>query len=187
MGLEFRLFPRSESPGYLICQAATSLKTGLNRAFQANGLNVTPEQWTVLSSLWENDDVHQSLLAEKTAKDRHNITRILNLLEKSGLVRREPDCNDRRLRKVYLTEEGKALRPDLVRIAEDFLRQSLTGLRQKDLDFMTKIMRLIINNVSGACENVEASRSSQTGSRIPEAGRRTIPRRSRDAWRDNKS
>jgi hypothetical protein len=37
-------------------------------------------------------------LAERTGKDRHNITRILNLLEKKYLTRRVPDPDDRRRR-----------------------------------------------------------------------------------------
>lgn len=153
MALKFKIFPRSESPGFLIYQAAKRMKAGLHRAFQARGLNVTPEQWTVLCSLWEADSVHQSLLAERTAKDRHNITRILNLLEKSGLVRRVPDHGDRRCQRVCLTKEGKALKPKLVSIATDFLERSLSGLTQRDLDSMTRILGQVIKNVSHNSES----------------------------------
>jgi DNA-binding MarR family transcriptional regulator len=176
MTLQFKLFPRNESPGYLICQAATRLKAGLYRAFQSHGLNVTPEQWTVLSSLWEADNVHQSVLADKTAKDRHNIARILHLLERGGLVKRVADPNDRRLRKVCLTEKGKALKPKLVRIAEDFLQQSLSGLRQKDLDSLTTAMAQIINNIPGVCDSAEVSRSSRSdwSGVVAESRRRSV-------------
>ncbi|MFC1875817.1 MarR family transcriptional regulator [Thermodesulfobacteriota bacterium] len=40
-------------------------------------------------------------------KDRHNITRILNLLEKNGFISRTPDGEDKRRLNVYLTKEGK--------------------------------------------------------------------------------
>jgi DNA-binding MarR family transcriptional regulator len=123
------------------------MKAGLHRAFQSEGFNVTPEQWTVLSSLWEAEGVHQSLLAEKTLKDRHNITRILNLLERAGLVRRETDRGDLRRQRVYLTEAGKALKPELVRIAIDFLQKALAGMSQEDLNSMQRILGQVLDNL----------------------------------------
>ena len=43
MALKFRTHPRNGSPGFLIYQAATRMKTGLHRAFLAHGFDVTPE------------------------------------------------------------------------------------------------------------------------------------------------
>jgi MarR family transcriptional regulator, organic hydroperoxide resistance regulator len=166
MALTFNIFPKSESPGFLIYLATTQLKAGLHRAFQSHGFNVTPEQWTVLSSLWEADSVHQTLLAEKTAKDRHNITRILSLLEKGGLVQRRHDQKDRRCRTVYLTKEGKALKPHLVGIATEFMEESLAGLTQGDLDALTRTLGQIIENVSRNSKGAEISRSLRYGGAI---------------------
>jgi DNA-binding MarR family transcriptional regulator len=147
MKLTLNLFPRTESPGFLIYRTSTQMKVGLLRAFQAKGFNVTPEQWTVLSSLWEADGLNQTLLADKTLKDRHNITRILNLLEKGGLVRRRPDREDRRCQKVYLTGAGKALKPHLVRIATEFLQKAFAGMSEEDLNSMKRILGQILQNL----------------------------------------
>ena len=157
MELRFDIFPRIDSPGFLIYRTATQMKVGLLRAFQAEGINVTPEQWAVLGSLWEEEGLNQILLAERTVKDRHNITRILNLLEKGGLVLREPDSRDRRCHRVYLTETGKALKPRLVRIATDFLRKAMTGMSQEDLSSMKRILGQILKNLGHDSENAEAT------------------------------
>jgi MarR family transcriptional regulator, organic hydroperoxide resistance regulator len=161
MKLKLSLFPRSESPGFLIYQTATRLKVGLRRAFRLEGVDVTPEQWTVLNSLWETDGVHQGLLAEKTAKDRHNIARILNLLKKGGLVRREPDGNDKRWRRVYLTNDGWALKPKLVRVSMHFLEEALAGLTQEDLDVMRQILERIADNLGYNAKNTPSRSGSQ--------------------------
>jgi DNA-binding MarR family transcriptional regulator len=166
MTLKFSIFPKNESPGFLLYLATSRLKAGLHRAFQAHGFNVTSEQWTVLSSLWEVDNVHQTLLAEKTAKDRHNITRILNILEQRGLVRRKPHESDRRCQKVVLTKEGKALKPHLVSIATEFLEVSLTGLTQGELDLLTQILVQIIENVSGNSKDPDISTSLSKGGQV---------------------
>jgi DNA-binding MarR family transcriptional regulator len=156
MKLKLNIFPRIESPGFLIYRAANRMKVGLHRAFQAEGFDVTPEQWTVLSSLWESEGVHQSLLADKTLKDRHNIARILSLLEKAGLVRREPDSVDQRRQRVYLTEAGKALKPQLVHIATRFLQKAFTGMSQEDLNSMKRIARQILKNLGSDSKSAEA-------------------------------
>ncbi len=157
MKLKLNIFPRTESPGFLIYRTATRMKVGLLRAFQAEGFNVTPEQWTILSSLWEDEGLNQTLLAERTLKDRHNVTRILNLLEKSGLVRRESDAGDRRCQRVYLTEVGKALEPKLIRIATNFLHEAFAGMSQEDLDSMKRILEQILKNVGRYSEDAEAA------------------------------
>jgi MarR family transcriptional regulator, organic hydroperoxide resistance regulator len=154
--LRLTIFPRIESPGFLIYRVATQIKVGLQRAFRSQGFNVTPEQWTVLSSLWEADVVHQSLLAEKTSKDRHNMTGILNLLEKAGLVRREPDRGDRRSQKVYLADGGRALKPLLVLIATCFLQKAFTEISQKDLNSMKRTLGQILNNLGSDSRSAEA-------------------------------
>jgi DNA-binding MarR family transcriptional regulator len=153
MRLKFKVFPREQSPGYVIYSVASEMKAGLKRAFEAKGFSVTPEQWGVLSSLWEMEGVQQTLLAQRTDKDRHNITRILNLLERDGLVRRDPCLEDRRCQRVYLTEKGKALRPKLVPIVTGFLRNALAGLTQEDFDQMIRILGKISKNLAGASDS----------------------------------
>jgi len=162
------MFPRTESPGFLIYRTATQMKAGLLRAFQAEGFNVTPEQWTVLSSLWEDEGLNQTLLAEKTLKDRHNVTRILDLLEKGGLVRREPDSGDRRCQRDYLTRAGRALKPKLVGIATDFLQKALTGMSQEDLDSMKRILGQILKNLGSDSKSAEALQLGRPGCGLTE-------------------
>lgn len=141
------VFPRKESPGIIIYQTAVLLKAGLRRAFQTNGLDITPEQWSILGSLREEEGVHQSLLAERTNKDRHNTTRILNILEKRDLIRREQDRIDRRRQRIYLTEAGKSLELELEPIASEFLQQAFRGLSDGDVASLRRITARIIGNL----------------------------------------
>ena len=155
MSLQFSVFPRRESPGFLIYHTACALKAGLGRAFRANGLGVTPEQWSVLSTLWEEEGMHQSRLASKVAKDRHNMTRILNLLEKNGFVEREPSPADKRCHHVYLTSAGKELTPRLIAIVTEFLTEALGGLSDEDLAQLRRLLERILRNVEGAMPEQE--------------------------------
>lgn len=142
------VFPVDDSPGFIVHLLDTQMKSGLRRAFQSRGYNITPEQWGVLSRLWIKDGVHQSTLALDTSKDRHTITRILNLLEKKGLVERVPDPDDKRRINIYATSEGKALKTKLPPIVTHFLEKCFKGLDDKDLEEMNRIHRHILKNLN---------------------------------------
>jgi DNA-binding MarR family transcriptional regulator len=132
MKLKVSVFPRSESPGFMILKASSLMNAKLSCVFQLRGFNVTPEQWSVLASLLEIDGIHQSLLAKKTAKDRHNITRMLNLLEKRGLIQRERHETDKRRLLVYLTTEGRELTTRLVAASAIGINSNRSGPNEKN-------------------------------------------------------
>lgn len=63
-----------------------------------------------LALLYEQDGRTQDEMAEAYTVDRAATTRSLQGLEKKGLVRREVDTFDRRIRRVYLTEKAMQYR-----------------------------------------------------------------------------
>ena len=148
MKIELNVFPLDNSQGYIIHRLDVQMSLGLQHAFQAKGFNITPEQWGVLNRLWENEGMHQSALAQRAAKDRHNITRILNLLEKNGFIFRTPDGEDKRRLNVYLTEEGKALKQKLIPIVIGFLKKCFEGLTPEEVQNLRRIHEHILNNLS---------------------------------------
>jgi len=145
----FKNFRIDESPGFILHLTDTRMKAGLLRAFHRQGFNITPEQWGVLNWLWEEEGIHQNVLAGKTAKDKHTITRMLNLLEKNRLIERRPDPDDRRRTKVYLTEEGRALKSKLTPIVLDLLEECFRGLTQGDLREFRRLHIRIAKNLEG--------------------------------------
>ncbi len=159
MKLKVSVFPRSESPGFMILRASSLMNARLSTFFQTKGFNVTPEQWSILGSLLEIDGIHQSLLAKKTAKDRHNITRMLNLLEERGLIRRERHHTDKRRLLVYLTKDGGELATKLVPVVTEFLQLSLSGLTRTDLAQMKRALAHIATNL----ETIQFGCLSRTG------------------------
>jgi DNA-binding MarR family transcriptional regulator len=139
------------SPGALITHTAHQLKTDLYRAFQARGFNITVEQWAVLNTLWEQEGVHQSYLAEKTYKDRPTMGRILDLLEVNGLIKRKPDPKDRRRHNIYLTRDGRGLKDDLNRVAIGALERAFHGLREEEVLILARILEHILANLETPC------------------------------------
>ena len=94
------------------------LRSVTYKEFLGHGLELTPEQWIVLVQLWTKDGQSQSALSELTLRDPPTMSRILDTMQKGGLVTRVVDEQDARSRLVKLTRTGKALQAKLVPVAK---------------------------------------------------------------------
>lgn len=106
------------------------MKNNLARALKP--FNVTHEQWPLLKRLWVQDGISQKELSEKTFKDQPTITRILDKLERRGLICRQADSGDRRISLIYLTTEGQTIKGSLTPLAQQALKQALEGLSEQE-------------------------------------------------------
>lgn len=79
----------------------------LNRFKKAN-LDLTPEQWVILSKL-EGKTKSQVELGSESFKDKHTVSRIIDLLQKKGFITREQDPDDGRRYLVTTTSLGKEI------------------------------------------------------------------------------
>lgn len=148
MDLDISVFPLDDFLGHIVHCTDMKSAVGLLRTFQEKGYNITPGHYIILNKLWEQEGIHQSALADTTLKDRHNITRMLNLLEKNGYIRREPDPIDKRKFLVFLTEAGKSLKPKLTPIITDYFRKCFAGLNQNDIDDFIRVHKHVLNNLN---------------------------------------
>ena len=145
-------YKRDNSPGYIIHRLDSLLKLSLQRAFQSKGFDFTAEQWGVLLRLYESEGIHQSDLGARAGKDRHNITRILNRLEKNGYVQRVSDRHDMRRINVFLTKKSRDLEGKLTSIVIDLLERVFAGLSKREVREMRRIHDHIIANVESLLE-----------------------------------
>ena len=59
--------------------------------------------------MWEEDDLSTSGIANKLKQLGATLTGVVDRMEERHLVRRERDLSDRRIVRIWLTEEGKQL------------------------------------------------------------------------------
>ena len=142
-----RVFPLDNSPGYIINKLARELNACLYRSFRKEGFEITAQQWAVLNRLWEMHGLHQSELAERTTKNRHNMARFVKQLESKGLVKRKPDSHDKRLQRVYLTSKGKALQSKLIPIAIETIEKLFAGISPQEMKTLGRIHSRITRNL----------------------------------------
>ena len=71
--------------------------------------NISLDQWTILSIIYQSEGSNQKKLAELSGRDRAAITRILNILEYKELIDRKNSYHDKREFLIYLTDKGNDL------------------------------------------------------------------------------
>lgn len=143
-----------EALGFSIYRLYNQGSNLLRKTFQSEGYDLTPEQWGILTRLREEEGLNQSHLGEKTFKDRHNITRILNLLEKRGCIERRADKTDRRIYRLFLTQTGQDLQEKLKPIVVAHREAIFEGLSREDIQAMQRIVEHIVKNVEKRFEAI---------------------------------
>src|SRR5438876_1269257 len=82
---------------------------GLNQAFRRRiaHLGITPDQFTVMRTLLEAGQITQSELTQQMSSDPNTVASLLERMERSGLLERQPHEKDRRARRLHLKGEGR--------------------------------------------------------------------------------
>ncbi|MEU7023524.1 MarR family transcriptional regulator [Streptomyces sp. NPDC046203] len=92
--------------------------------------NLTVSQAKTLATLRRGPASMRALAGHMTC-DASNVTGIVDRLEKRGLVRREADASDRRVKNVVLTAEGERV-ADAIRAGMGTTREGLDRLGDED-------------------------------------------------------
>ena len=107
---------------------------------------ITPPQWGALSLLLAQDGLTIGTMSQKRGVDAPTATGIITRLEQNGLVERRHDREDRRVVKVYLTEEGRDIVNTLASSVEHFEQSMKRGFSESEMDrFLLQLQQLIAN------------------------------------------
>ena len=107
----------SENLGFLLAKAAQHWNELLAERFAREGYaEVRPSYGSLLVPLFEQDGIRMSDLAARARLSKQTMTTMVRLLERDGLVRREPDPADGRATRVHLTERGRSFQPVAERV-----------------------------------------------------------------------
>ena len=131
---------------YQIEQAIKTYRMYAQKQIKSKGLNITIDQWLVLKSLKENPDLNQAELAEKVFKDNASITRIIDLLVKSGYVEREINPNDRRKFNLNITSIGNKILTETHTIVLQNRKTALNSIAENDIQIMSETLQKITSN-----------------------------------------
>ncbi|MDR1055506.1 MAG: MarR family transcriptional regulator [Prevotellaceae bacterium] len=123
------------------------INRALTRSFKAAGIDITPEQFTVMAYLWRNDGITQQEICTVTNKDKTSMTRLIDNLEKQNLVFRIVDRADRRSNLIHLTQNGKNMKVKTSEAALLITKQALNGVSNEQLDTCRVVLKTVLTNI----------------------------------------
>jgi DNA-binding MarR family transcriptional regulator len=128
-------------------KVSMAINRKMYRNFRKEGLDITPEQWTVLSFLWGKDGVSQQTLCDATFKDKPSMTRLIDNLVKTGMVERHSTPNDRRSNLIFLTPKGHSIKNTANAAVNETMQFAFAGIDEDGLQQVRTILKIVFNNI----------------------------------------
>ena len=138
---------RGELYSFITGKASTAIARRLQKKLNTTGLNITIEQWSVLYHLWKQDGLSQQELCNATFRDKPSITRLVDNLEKLGLVKRVSSETDRRINRIYLTRQAQKLQEQTMDLAEETLNEALINVPSEKIDVCKEVLQVVYDNL----------------------------------------
>lgn len=136
-----------DCPYYLISRATLAVTSQLKKGFAAAGLlTLKPAYLGVLLCLWIEDRLQGNELGKRAGLEPSTMTGLLDRMEKDGLVKREPDPNDRRANRIHLTQAGIDAEAAVSAAVSGTLEKILNTITEKDLETTRNVLRTILLN-----------------------------------------
>lgn len=116
--------------------------------FEAIGLH--RGQPLVLLALWEQEGQTQTELAARLKITPATVTKMLQRMEKAGFIQREPDAQDQRVSRVYLTPAGRAVRRDVEAVWKTMEAETFAGFTQAEQASLRRFLLRMLENLRHA-------------------------------------
>jgi len=128
--------------GFRIARIARRLRQAVDSELGAYGL--TEATWRPLAYVGRlGEGVRQRELAAALGIEGPSLVRLLDNLERRGLIERREQAGDRRVRGIYLTGPGRELQRRVLRISDSVLRRLLAAADPDDLAACERLFGVI--------------------------------------------
>jgi DNA-binding MarR family transcriptional regulator len=131
--------------GFLVHDVSRLRRSIVDRALKP--LGVTRSQWWVLAFLSRADGMAQVALAEELDLGKVALGGLIDRLEKTGLVSRRPDKDDRRVKRVFLTKKSHALISEIRSSVSDTEKIIIDEINDADLRATVRALRKMKENL----------------------------------------
>ena len=135
-----------EPLGFLIHETSHALSQGYSAVMAPLGL--TRPQVRVLVWADHMPGISQAELCERLSSSPMAMTGLLDRMEGKDLVKRVEDPNDRRVKRIYLTEGALKLKPDMDAIAERFKVAVREGLSATEIAAAQRVLATMKANAT---------------------------------------
>ena len=113
-----------------------------------NKLGIHTGQEMILLQLWIEEGIPQSQLAASMEVEPPTATKMLQRMERTGLIERRTDPEDARVSRVYLTARGRALEQPVLNVWKQLEAQTVAGLSLTEQALLHRLLMQVLTNLS---------------------------------------
>jgi DNA-binding MarR family transcriptional regulator len=110
-------------------------------------LDIKPPHLDIMLNLYRREGISQQELARKLLVGRSNMSMLLPQLEKRGLIERRGDSQDKRVLRLFLTDEGKTITEQAMDVQTALIDQVMAGASEERCNDVAAHMEGIISTL----------------------------------------
>jgi len=133
-------------------------------------IGLHPGQESVLKALAEEDGLSMSGLAATLSVQPPTVTKMVSRLAAQGYVERRASSGDGRQAHVFLTDLGRQTIGEVDRSWKRLEKEALSGIDEKDVKRLRRLLRQIEKNLSAAIEPDDAADAEEADEAPPLIG-----------------
>ncbi|WP_034867775.1 MarR family winged helix-turn-helix transcriptional regulator [Clostridium lundense] len=135
-----------ECIGFVTNTAIKAVSDDFNKRLERYGC--TRIQWIALYFLYNADQpISQKELATLMKVQGSSLARLIDRMERDGLIKRIENSEDKRIKFLELTAEGQLKIKTLLPEGEKFSNLLLDGITTEELDIFNKVIDKMLNNI----------------------------------------
>jgi len=135
-----------ENINFLLGVIGRRQRAQMNEALAANGIYAGQEMF--LWHLWRQDGLTQSQLVERLCVRPPTVSKMLERMERAGLVTRRLDPDDSRISRVYLTEQGRRSQDAVSEVWMSIERRLTQGLSVEERLLLRRLLLQVHENLT---------------------------------------
>ncbi|MBD1262332.1 MarR family transcriptional regulator [Maribacter polysiphoniae] len=110
-----------------------------------HGLTLSKEQVVVLKRLHDHDGdgLNQNELAYLTNRDKSSLARLLSNMEKKRFITRKQHKEDKRINRVFLTDEGRAVFIKAKMAIKELIQTMEEGITEEEKKQLIKLLKKV--------------------------------------------
>ena len=140
----------------------SSMRQCLADVFLEKGYNLTPEQFLVMDTLWDEGILTQQQIADITMRDKNSIVKLIDGLEARNLVKRVNNPKDKRQNLIKVTEYSKTVKDAVTAISYEAVQKIINGIPREELESFVRTIARMQKNIDKDSDIEELGRKYPT-------------------------
>ncbi len=136
------------SLGFAMTEMKTKFRQKIQEKINEHDPSFSYEMLEILGLIWRgNDGINQQEIANQISKDKSSVTYLISNLVKRDLVLRIEDTNDRRNKKIYLTEKGNKIMENIFPWVLELYKKAAGDAKKSEVKQAFDLIKKMTNNL----------------------------------------